>query len=318
MQEYPTGQPPALSVVSPVYGCAKLVPELVRQLVAVVEPLVGPNFEIILVNDGSPDGAWPVIRELYEAEPRVVGINLSRNFGQHAAITAGLAHARGQWVVVMDCDLQDRPDQIPLLYQHAIGSDSDLVQAQRTLRKDSLVKRITSYLFYKVLSYLTDARYDPRIANFGLYRRKVIDAILQMPEQNRVFPVMLRWVGFRATAIPVQHAARPEGKSSYSYSQLLRLAVDVLLAHSDKPLRLVVKAGITLSVITLLVALYVLIRALLGTYTVSGYASIMISIWFLSGLIISILGILGLYVGKIFESVKQRPIYIVNDLLRSK
>lgn len=304
--------PVLLSIVSPVYRSASLVHELAQQVAAAAAGIT-PAYEIILVNDGSPDDAWERILEACAANPRVVGLNLSRNFGQHPAIAAGLAHSRGEWVVVMDADLQDRPDEIPNLYRHAVAGDWDVVQAQRVARQDGWLKRFASAAFYQTLSWLTGTRHDASIANFGIYRRRVVDTIVGMPEQNRVFPVMIRWIGFRRTVLGVQHAARPEGKSSYNLKRMLNLALDIMLAYSDKPLRLVVKLGFGMSLLALGMTLYVLVRALLGAYAVSGYASLMISIWFLAGLVISILGMLGLYIGKIFEGVKQRPIYIVRD-----
>lgn len=300
-----------ISIVSPVYRAEQLVPELVRQL---REELgrIGATYEIILVDDRSPDNAWAEIRKACEQYPEVVGVLLSRNFGQHYAISAGLARARGEWLVVMDCDLQDRPSEIPRLLAEA-RKGYDIVLARRAVRQDSWFKRTGSRLFYGILGYLTGAKQDPAVANFGIYHRKVIAAINAMPESIRYFPSMVRWVGFNATKLDVLHAARPQGQSSYGLRKLFNLALDICLAYSDKPIRLVVKTGFALSVTGFLFAAYVVTQALRGRIEVVGYASMMVSLWVLSGLIILIVGVVGLYVGKSFEGIKGRPAFIVDE-----
>lgn len=301
---------PLFSIVSPVYRAEKLVDELVRRIQASVGPLT-EDYEIILVDDCGPDNSWGRIQANADRDPRVRGLRLSRNFGQHRAITAGLEQCRGQWIVVMDCDLQDQPEEIPALYAQAqLGYD--LVFARRVERQDTWLKRLSSQTFYRVLSYLTDTHQDPAIANFGIYHRKVIDAVLQMRESIRYFPTMVRWVGFRSTALSVEHAERAEGKSSYNFRGLINLAIDIILAYSDKPLRLTVKLGLFISLGAFLMVLVTLLRYMVGAIVRPGYTSLIISIWFFSGLLLSVLGIVGLYIGKIFEQVKNRPIYLVD------
>jgi Glycosyltransferases involved in cell wall biogenesis len=300
-----------LSIVSPVYRAENIVSELVKQIKLSVAPLT-ENFEIILVNDASPDQSWQAIRKECEKDCRVKGINLSRNFGQHYAITAGLSYSTGEWVVVMDCDLQDRPDEIPNLYQKAMeGWDS--VFAQRTERCDSLTKRFFSKQFHSLFSYLTDTRQDPSVANFGIYHRSVIDAILAMNDQIRFFPTMVQWVGFRKYYLPVQHSTRFEGKTTYNFISLCKLAINNILAFSDKPLRLTAKTGFTIATLSFITAIIYLGLYLAGKIEVLGFTTLILSIWFLAGIIIFILGILGLYVGKVFEKVKQRPSFIIRD-----
>jgi dolichol-phosphate mannosyltransferase len=241
----------------------------------------------------------------------VRGVRLSRNFGQHRAITAGLEQCRGEWVVVMDCDLQDQPEEVPALYAHAL-TGYDLVFARRVERQDSWLKRMSSKYFYRTLSYLTGTHQDPAIANFGIYHRKVITAVLAMRESIRYFPTMVRWVGFRSSALPVDHAERSEGKSSYSFRGLINLALDIILAYSDKPLRLTVKLGLMVSLASFVMTLIMLGRFLAGHILVLGYTSLIISIWFFSGLLLSVMGMVGLYLGKTFEQVKNRPIYLID------
>lgn len=300
---------PYLSIVSPVYRAEKLLPELVQRI-ATSASTITTDYEIILVEDGGPDNSWSVIESLARTHEKVKGIKLSRNFGQHYAISAGLDQASGNWVVVMDCDLQDQPEEIPKLYSVA-QTGYDIVFASRKARKDRFGKKALSVLFYKTLSYLTGTEHDSSIANFGIYNQRVISAINSMPESIRYFPTMVKWVGFKSTSIEVQHNARPEGESSYNVKKLLQLATDIILAYSDKPIRIVVKTGIAISAISFAIATYYAFRWLVGDILVLGYTSLIISIWLLSGIIISTLGITGLYIGKTFEGVKNRPIYII-------
>lgn len=297
------------SVVSPVYGCPVAIPELCRRLHSALQ-VISIDYEIILVEDGSPDDSWERILEECRNDPRVKGIKLSRNFGQHYAITAGLDFARGEWVVVMDCDLQDRPEEISVLYNKALEG-YDLVFARRANRHDSYAKILTSKLFYSVFSYMTDSNQDSSIANFGVYHYRVIDSILSMEDKVRYFPTMAQWVGFSQTSISVEHNLRKEGKSSYTWKRLLRLAVDNMIAFSDKPLRLTIQLGMYVSIVSFIVATFYFMRYLIGGITVSGFTTLILSIWFLSGIIVLILGVMGVYLGRMFNQVKDRPTYIV-------
>jgi dolichol-phosphate mannosyltransferase len=304
-------KPVHISVISPVYRAEKIVPELVRQLHENLSKITD-NYEIILVNDASPDNSWLAITSECERDNRVKGINLSRNFGQHYAITAGLSYTEGEWIVVMDCDLQDRPDEIPNLYKK-VQEGWDTVFAQRIERNDSFFKKSFSKLFYAIFSYLTDTRQDPTVANFGIYHRNVIDAILLMKDQIRFFPTMVQWVGFRKYYLPVQHAKRYEGKTAYNFKSLSRLALNNIIAFSDKPLRLTVKIGFFIACISFLVGLFHLVLFLTNTIEVLGFTSLILSLWFLAGIFMSILGIIGLYIGKVFEKVKERPLFIIQN-----
>lgn len=304
---------PKISVVSPVYCCASCLRDLCARLAGALAPL-DEDYEIILVDDASPDAAWAVMRELCAADTRVKALALSRNFGQHYAIAAGLEHARGDWVVVLDCDLQDRPEEIGNLYAKA-REGHDVVLGEREARQDGWLKRTTSRAFIALLNYLTGVDYDYRTANFGIYSRAVVDAIRSMGDQSRFFPVMVRWTGFRATSIPVRHDARSNGGSSYSLRKLIRLALDIVLSSSDKPLRLVAALGIVVSVVAIGMTVFSLFRYLHGDISVAGYTSLIASMWLLAGVILFCMGIIGLYVGRVFESVKFRPVFIVRERL---
>ena len=285
--------------------------ELYERTRAAVRTLT-PDWELILVNDASPDSSWEKIKDLCRQDQKVKGINLSRNFGQHYAITAGLNRVSGDWIVVMDCDLQDVPEEIIPLFKKAMeGYDS--VCAQRVLRHDSFFKRLSSKLFNKIFSFMTDTELDSSIANFGIYHRKVIHAILSLGDSIRYFPTMVQWVGFNRCAIPVRHAERKSGKSSYSFRKLCFLAVNTMLAFSDKPLRLFVFIGGFMSIFSLGMAVAYLILSLLKLITVHGFASIIFSIWFLGGIILMSIGVIGVYIGKIFSQVKNRPTFIISE-----
>ena len=309
----PHMEQPYISIVSPVYGCKTCLYELYVRLKETLEK-INPDFEIILVNDASPDNAWETITEIANKDKRVKGIDLSRNFGQHYAITAGLENATGSWVVVMDCDLQDRPEEIINLYNKA-KEGYDIVLGKRKNRKDGLLKKYYSRLFYAILSYLTDTKQDSTIANFGIYHKKIIGAILSMKDSIRYFPSMIRWVGFKTTSIEVEHSERTIGKTSYSFKKLMKLALDIVLSYSDKPLRLTMNIGLTISLVSVIFAIYYIYEFFKGQINVSGWTSIIISIWFSFGIIIFVLGVIGLYVGKTFDRVKQRPVYIIREII---
>jgi polyisoprenyl-phosphate glycosyltransferase len=299
-----------ISVVIPAYKCEKCISELHSRLTGVLSKR--GEYEIIFVNDGSPENDWEIISSVCKKDKRVKGINLSRNFGQHTAITAGLDAADGEWVVVMDCDLQDKPEEIENLYRKA-KEGYDIVYARRALRKDGFLKKMSSKYFYKMLSYLTDTEQDETIGNFGIYSKRAIDAVRSQRESMRYFPVMIRWVGFHSASIPVEHSASSDRKSSYNFSRLFSLALDVMIGTSSKPLKLFVKLGMLISATSFIYALYLIFRALGGNYLIAGWPSLIVSIWFLSGIIILILGVVGLYIGKIFDQVKNKPLYIMKE-----
>ena len=301
-----------ISVISPVYKANNIISELVNRI-SITLSTISSDYEIILVDDNCPDDSWSLIKTIAAENKKVKGFKLSRNFGQHYAITAGLQQAKGDWVVVMDCDLQDVPEEIPKLYNKATEG-YDIVLAARQQRQDSFLKMLSSKLFYGVLGYLTGVKQDSRVANFGIYSKKVIKSIVEMPESIRYFPTMVKWVGFKRTTIPVKHSDRAEGKSSYNFKRLINLALDIMLAYSDKPIRLTIKFGLFISLISFAFVLITFYKYLIGDILVLGYSSLIISIWFLSGALMVVLGVIGLYVGKTFEGVKKRPHYIIDEI----
>ena len=302
---------PLFSIISPIYRGEKMVSELVRRNVEVLSTITD-EYEIILVNDASPDNSWQAIEQECAKNPRVKGLHLSRNFGQHYAITAGLTYAKGEWVVVMDCDLQDRPEEIPNLYAKA-QEGYDSVLAQRIQRSHGWFKKAASKWFYKVFSYLTETEQDATVANFGIYNRKVINAVLSMGDSMRFFPTQVQWVGFKKTYMSIKHDERADGKSTYNLRRLLRLALDTIISFSDKPMRLMVHTGLAVSIIAFVVGIVFVVRYFMGKIEVMGFASLIISLWLIGGIIISLIGVVGIYVGKLFEKAKERPTFIISE-----
>ncbi|HKA42648.1 MAG TPA: glycosyltransferase family 2 protein [Burkholderiales bacterium] len=301
---------PHISVVTPVYQAEGCLEELHRRLVAALGTLT-QDFEIIMIEDCGGDHSWEIIRELARQDPRIKGMQFSRNFGQHYGITAGMDHCDGDWVVVMDCDLQDRPEEIPRLYAKALEG-YDVVIARRGKRSDGVLKRLGSWAFYRVFSYLADFEYDGETGNFRIISRKVVASCRGMREQLRFFGGLVKWMGFPTTTIAVQHDARYAGRSTYTFKKLRTLAVDTVIAYSDKPLRLSIRFGFLMSLAAFAGGIYILAVALLYGSPVVGWPSLFVSLYFLAGIIISILGVMGIYLGKTFDEVKKRPLYIVS------
>lgn len=301
---------PKISIISPIYGAATLLEELVSQI-QIATSHITDEFEIILVEDCSPDNSWNIIKSLSAKDHRIKGIRLSRNFGQQNALNAGLDYASGDWVVTLDCDLQDDPIYIEKLYQKGLEG-YDIVFASRRNRKDGWIKKVCSKLFYNFLGYLTETDQDSSIANYVLYRRIVVDTMKQLGDYYRYYPMVNRWVGFNVFKLGIEHSKRMDNiKSSYSIDKRLKLAYATIIAFSDKPLRLVLQFGVTMVLLSMIVAVYLVLRYAIIGASVSGWLSVFVSIWFLSGIIIAILGLVSAYLGKMFETVKHRPTYIV-------
>jgi len=303
-----------ISVVSPVYGCPEAIPELCRRLHLSLQA-IADNYEIILVDDASPDDSWARIVSESQSDTRVKGIRLSRNFGQHYAITAGLDFADGDWVVVMDCDLQDQPDDISILYSTALGEKKDIVLGRRVERHDNWWKRLGANLFYRTFSWLSGTPMDPTIGTFRILSKQVVLAYRSMEESHRLFSGMLQWLGFDVGYVSVSHPDRYEGRTSYTMRRLLKLAMDGIVSFSIRPLFFGIGVGLFFSFMSFLYGLYLLLRlALYGPFGVQGWVSTVLLVAFLGGLILLCIGILGLYVGRIFQQVKRRPVYVIGKL----
>ena len=298
------------SVVIPVYNCKHCLVELCDKITKVMCNITD-SFEIIMVDDASPDNSWILIESLANNSCNIKGILLSRNFGQHNAISAGLDCAIGDYVVIMDCDLQDNPEEIINLYNKVLEG-FDYVSARRIARQDSFIRRIDSYLFSKMFNSLAEFGHDHTVANFAIYSQKVIKNYRLIKEQVSPLSTFIRWMGFQGTTIEVQHSIRSQGNSSYTFKKLLRLAIASLISHSNKPLIYSIKLGGGLAFISFLYGFFIAAKYFLYGIPLEGWTSLIISIYLLGGLILIQLGILGLYIARIFDEVKSRPSYLVS------
>lgn len=299
-------------MVTPAYRCRECIPELHRRLTETLRKLTS-SYEIIFVDDGSPDNDWEVIFGLARRDPHIKAIKLSRNYGQHYAITAGLDRATGDWIVVMDCDLQDQPEEIEKLYCKALEG-YDIVLARRHQRTDSLYRKLSSKVFGLLYNWLGDIEIDTSVANFSISSARVIRYVCQFRERSRSFPIFLNAIGFPRAYVDVEHAPRHAGRSAYSLLKLVDFAVQCIVSRSNKPLRLSIRFGFILSFLSTFYGLFVLFRYFCFGVSVPGWTTLAVLICFLGGLGFANLGILGLYLGKVFDEVKDRPLYCVEQL----
>ena len=301
---------PELSVVVPVYGCRDCLRELHRRLVTAAGA-VTPDYELVFVDDGSPDGAWDVLAELAAGDTSVRAVRLTRNFGQHAAITAGLAHARGRWVVVMDCDLQEPPEELPRLYAKA-QEGYDIVFTKRTGRRDSLFRRAAGRTYFWLRNLFLQTRTGVDYGTLSLLSRPVVDALLSLRDRDREYLIAVDWLGYRRAVVEFPHAARYTGRSSYRWRGLMLVAIDGLFFQTTVLLRWIVAVGFLVVLAGLGLALYYLLSYFVNEPP-PGYTSLAVLLLLLSGFVITSLGVVGLYVGKTFEQVKERPLYLVDE-----
>lgn len=306
---------PAISVVVPVYRCIACLDQLCEQLEATLRDLTD-RFEIILVDDRSPDNTWPYIASLQAQYPAVKGILLSRNYGQHIAITAGLTAARGDYAVVMDCDLQDPPSLLPKLYAKLLEG-YDVVLAKRVSRKHSVFRVLAAKAYFKLLSKLTEKSVDGSYGSFSILSRKVIDSFLMFEEKERHYLFILHWLGFRIGSIEYAHQERYAGKSSYTLLRLISHALNGVLFQATVLLRWIVSLGFLFAFSGVAMAGYFVWRQLSNT-SLPGWTSLVVLILLCTGVILFSLGIIGLYVGKIFDQAKQRPLYVVDIVSESR
>jgi dolichol-phosphate mannosyltransferase len=297
-----------LSIVVPVYGCADCLIALHDRLRRSVAE-VTERYELVFIDDRSVDGGWEVLCSLARLDPHVRAFRLSRNFGQDAAITAGLAQARGAWAVVMDCDLQEAPEDIPRLWA-AAGEGYDIVRTTRRGWQHSAFRRWTSRV-YRQLTLETDVR--PDYSNLSLLSRRVVDAFLRLHDRDREYMLALDWLGFDSTTIEIEHHERYAGESGYSMRRLVRVAIDGMFFQSTVLLRVVVLVGFLVALAGTGLAVYEVIDYFVEPdKRVPGFASLAVLTLFLAGFIIVSIGVVGLYVGRIFEQVKDRPLYLID------
>lgn len=300
------------SVVIPIYNEHETIPRLFERLRAVIDGFDGPT-EVILVDDGSVDGSWPLLAELHDRDPRFKALSFSRNFGHQVAVTAGLDHARGAAVMVLDGDLQDPPEVLPDLIRRW-REGYDVVYAVRTKRKENFLKRAAYALFYRILKRLSDLDIPLDSGDFCLIDRKVLTAMKMLPERNRFVRGIRTWVGYRQTGCTYERDRRFAGDSKYSFTKLLGLAYDGIFSVSTLPLRVAVYLGFALSLAAIAGAVWVVYEKIFRGIALVGWPSTMTVMTLLGGFILSTLGVIGEYVSRIYQEVKQRPLY----LLRAK
>ncbi|HMQ67486.1 MAG TPA: glycosyltransferase family 2 protein [Ignavibacteria bacterium] len=303
-----TERPVSISIVSPVYKSEKIVDELVKRLSEELSRITG-DFEIVLPEDGSGDGTWEKVEENCKKYDFVKGVKLSRNFGQHYAITAGLSQASGDIIVIMDCDLQDDPAHIKKLFDE-FNKGYDVVFTKRIGRKHSFFKKITAKIYNTLFSLFSNKDYDLDVGSMTMISRRVKDEFLKLKDQDRLYIQLLKWVGFSSTYVPVEHRERFEGTSTYSVSKLFLTALQGWTSYSDKLLRLSIYTGLVISILSFLASLFIAVSYFLLKYQ-PGWPSIIVAILFSTGLILMSIGIAGIYIGKIFEQTKDRPLYII-------
>ncbi|MBX2943801.1 MAG: glycosyltransferase family 2 protein [Cyclobacteriaceae bacterium] len=304
-----------ISVVSPVYGASMILDELVVRLRNALGEL-NMSYEIILVEDASPDGSWEKVKENCKKFAEVKGVKLSRNFGQHSAITAGLAVAKGDWVIVMDCDLQDDPVYIPLLVNKA-KEGFDIVYTLKTIRKHGFLKNMMTRFFNWVFNFLIETKSlkaHGMVGAYSLITRKVVNEFLRYGDYRRHYLMVLRWLGFSHAFVSIEHKERYAGHSSYTLSKLISHAVDGITSQSDKVLLLTVYSGFFMALASMLAGVSIVILYFIHGFQ-SGWASLAVLILFSSGIIITTIGIVGVYVGKTFEQAKGRQLFIIDKTI---
>jgi len=281
-----------------------------RRLIPVLES-ISESYEVIFVDDGSKDESWKIIEDLCRNNQNVRGIKFSRNFGQHVAITAGLDQAKGDFIVLMDADLQDLPEEIPRLLGRC-KDGCEIVYALRKSRGDSATKKLLSKAFYFVLNIISSFKLRPDVGVFRIMTKVVRDNIVQMREQTRIITGLIDWLGFPCDYIEVDRPGRSFGKTKYDFRKMLRLALQGIMSFSNLPLRFATYLGFMVSMFSLFVGAYFLILKIFFGYGLIGWPSLITAILFLGGVQLLVVGILGEYIGKIFLDVKQRPLYVIS------
>lgn len=304
---------PTYSLVVPIYNEEAVLPLFIARI-DVLLSLLGGTSEVVLVNDGSTDGTLALAQSKAKADPRWRVIDLSRNFGQQIAMTAGLDMARGRAVIMMDADLQD-PPEVAFELAAKWKEGFDVVYAQRASRdQDTWLKRTTAKWFYRGMKRLSSVDIPDSVGDFKLIDRKVVEAFKAMPERERWVRGMFCWVGFKQAVVPYAREARAAGETKYSYWKLARLAVNAVVSFSDAPLRLAIWMGLAVSGMAVAYGLWVIGQRLFDAQMVSGWASTMVVMTFLFGANLLTTGVVGLYVGRIHAEVKRRPLYLVDSL----
>jgi dolichol-phosphate mannosyltransferase len=303
-----------LSIVVPCFNEEACIPELHRRLTAAARDAVGDDYEIVLVNDGSRDGSWPAMQKLADTDRHVVGVNLSRNHGHQLALTAGLDLCRGETILIIDADLQDPPELISPMLEAMREQDADVVYGVRRSRSgETAFKRATAHGFYRLLSRATEIDIPLDAGDFRLMSRRALDALLAMPEQSRFIRGMVAWIGFRQVPFAYDREVRFAGTTKYPLSKMLRFALDALTGFSSAPLKLASHAGLLLSLGSLLILAYIAYAFIAGR-SIQGWTSLMLVVVVLGAVQMFVLALMGEYIGRLYNEVKGRPLYIVQEV----
>jgi glycosyltransferase involved in cell wall biosynthesis len=302
-----------ICIVAPIYNEETNVSEFIKRVAISLEK-INSNHQIILVDDGSKDNSWKAIKDESTKNKKIKALKLSKNYGHHYAITAGLHHSNANWTVVMDSDLQDRPEVILDLYKKA-KEGFDVVFVARINRPESILYLFFQRLFYFILNILSGIKFESRQANFSIINKCVVEAFKNFPENKRFYGSTIKWFGFKTTYIEAEHGLRFSGKPSYTIRKRLKLASDIILAFSDRPLKFAIGIGLLLAFIAAIIGTWIFWRALSSDYVVMGWPSTIVVILFVGGTILSVLGILGIYVSRIYNEVKQRPLYWISEFI---
>lgn len=305
-----SGSIPEFSVVIPIYNEEETIPELYRRLTAVMENL--GTYEIILVDDGSKDDSWKMIKELHEKDKRVKGISFSRNFGHHNAIFAGLDHIQGDVIILMDGDLQDQPEEIPKLLKKS-KEGYDIVQGIVQKRHANPIQNFLSRMFHSLFIKISTVDPKTRIGLFRCLTKTVVESLKRLPERAVFFGGIISWVGFKTAYVPVERATRYAGKSKYNFLKRFALAMNAITSFSERPLILIFQLGIVVFIFSLLMFGYAIFRKIFYNVEIMGWTSLFASIFFSTGLIMLSLSVVGLYISKVFIEIKQRPKYIIRE-----
>jgi dolichol-phosphate mannosyltransferase len=303
---------PTYSIVIPLHNEQETLAELQRRLVDVFPQLDGET-EVLLIDDGSTDATYPLMLELHRRDARFKTVQLARNFGHQLAITAGIDLARGDAVVVMDGDLQHPPELLPRLAEQWRGG-YDVVFGVMTERPEGWTKRVTARIYYRLLRKLASVEIPAAAGDFRLVDRRVVEAFRAMPERNRFVRGMFAWLGFEQVAVPYAVPSRFAGSSKYTLRKMLRLATDGLVSFSTRPLRLALDLGFVVSGLSFLFGLATLVSKFAGTFLVPGWLTIVLVTSFVGGIQLIVIGVVGEYVGRIYDEVKARPLYLVREL----
>lgn len=306
---------PRVSVAVPIFNEEGSLPELIRRLQTVLDSLPGGPHEMVFVDDGSSDRSLDVLAEHAATDSRIVVIELSRNFGHQTAVTAAIDHVEGDVAVVMDGDLQDLPEAIPSFLEH-YSKGYDVVYARRINRKENVLLKLSYHLAYRFISRLSDMRLPLDAGDFSLLSRRVVEALRQMPERHRYVRGLRAWVGFRQIGIDVERARRSSGETKYSLSKLVRLAVDGIVSFSIVPLRASILIGLAGICASVAYTTYAVVMKLFFDRSPAGFTALVVVIVFLAALQFVVLGVLGEYVGRIYEETKRRPLYLVRKIVR--